>query len=104
MVEMIKVILSNMFSKPATRQYPFEKREPFAKSRGHLVANLEDCIYCNLCAKKCPSDCIKVDRQEKTWELEPYACIVCGICAEVCPKKCLSLEGEHRSPVYTKEV
>lgn len=101
---MIKVILSNLFSKPATRQYPFEKREPFVKSRGQLVADLEHCIYCNLCAKNCPSNCITVNRQEKTWEVQPYSCIVCGICAEVCPKKCLSMDGQHRAPVYTKEA
>ena len=28
------------------------------------------CVYCTLCAKKCPQSAITVDRQAKTWKLD----------------------------------
>ncbi|MDA8234881.1 MAG: 4Fe-4S ferredoxin [Clostridia bacterium] len=102
MVEMIKVILGNLFSKPATRGYPLVKREAFNRARGQLRADLNNCSYCTLCQKKCPSACINVNKATKSWELDAFACVICGICAEVCPRMCLSMDGEYRQPVYTK--
>lgn len=100
---MLRVILGNLFKKPATRLYPFEKREPFNHARGHLVFDPTNCIYCGICQKKCPAACITVIRQEKTWQVNPYSCVICGICVEACPKKSLSLNAVHRTPVYKKE-
>ena len=36
MPNLLSNIVRNLFGKPATRRYPFEKREPFAGTRGHL--------------------------------------------------------------------
>ena len=47
------------------------------------------CVYCGICAKKCPMGAITVDRKTKTWSLDEDACISCGTCAESCPKKCI---------------
>jgi len=49
------------------------------------------CVYCTLCEKKCPVGAIKVDRANKTWEIDKDACIKCGTCVSVCPKKALTL-------------
>ena len=49
-------------AKPATRMYPFEKRKPYAATRGHIKVELKDCSFCTLCAKKCPTDAIEVDQ------------------------------------------
>ena len=99
---MLKVILENLFKQPATRKYPFEKREPFKEARGQLLFDASTCIYCGICQKKCPSNCIQVSRQDKSWELETYSCIVCGACADACPKKSLSLAGAHRTAAFEK--
>lgn len=51
----------------------------------------EKCVYCTLCAKKCPSGAIEVDRAEKTWKLDEEKCVHCGLCASSCPKKCITM-------------
>jgi ech hydrogenase subunit F len=110
-LEMLKVTLSNLFSKPATRRYPYTVREPYEMSRGQISFSDTSCVYCTLCAKKCPADAIKVDRATKTWELDAYRCIICGECATACPKKSISMCNERRKPTedkviltYTKEA
>ena len=86
-----KDILGNLVKGPATRNYPFEKRPPFPGERGKLVIDAEKCIYCGLCAKKCPSNALAVSRNPKEWRFEKFRCILCGSCVEGCPKKCLHL-------------
>ena len=63
-----------------------------------LVCNLNECVFCGLCAKTCPCDALEVNRKEKVWKVDEDACVKCGACVEKCPKKCLSIgvapEGE----------
>ena len=33
------------------------------------------CVYCTLCAKKCPQGAITVDRAAKSWKLDAGACV-----------------------------
>ena len=47
------------------------------------------CVYCTLCAKKCPAGALTVDRAAKTWTLDEDLCVGCGTCAEACPKKAI---------------
>lgn len=54
-------------------------------------ADLDVCVFCTLCARKCPAEAITVDRVEKKWELDRDACLSCGLCAQSCPKKCISM-------------
>ncbi len=53
---------------------------------GKPVNDPSKCIYCTLCAKKCPQEAITVDRKAKTWELNEDDCVCCGTCQSVCPK------------------
>ncbi len=99
-----KDILGNLVKGPATRNYPAVKRPPFRGERGKLAIDSSLCIYCGMCARKCPSHAITVSRQpEKEWRFERFRCILCGYCVESCPKKCLHLvprledDEEHRS-------
>ncbi len=85
-------IVRNTIRGPVTRNYPAQVRDPFPAERGRLTIESDKCIYCGICAKKCPSNAIEVVRQpEKSWKFERFRCILCGSCVESCPKKCLHL-------------
>lgn len=103
MAKMLPFIIKNLFSKPATRLYPDINREPFERFRGRIVCDDANCIYCTLCEKKCPADAIRVNRTNKTWELDAFRCIICGECVSVCPKKCITMNNERRSAALEKE-
>lgn len=104
MFDMFGNVIKNLFSEPVTRRYPYEKRECFKNTRGQMGGiEIEKCIFCGICAKKCPSNAINVNREEKSWEIDKFKCIICGACVEACPKKCLYMEEEHQTASYTKE-
>lgn len=96
MFDMFGSVIKNLFSEPATRKYPGEKRELTDKARGHISGiDAEACIFCGICDRKCPANAIKVDRKNRTWEIDPFKCIVCNECVISCPKKCINMEKEH---------
>lgn len=87
--------LKGVFSKPATRRYPFEVRPPIAKSRGRIHFEEGKCTFCSLCELKCPPDAIKVDRQGRIFAIDHLLCILCGACVEACQKGSLSMDEKH---------
>ncbi|MBP5274990.1 MAG: 4Fe-4S binding protein [Abditibacteriota bacterium] len=103
MFEFLRPVFRNLLRRPSTREYPFAVREPFRDARGHIEGiDREKCVFCGICAKKCPADAIRVDRQERVWELDSFKCVVCSVCAESCPKKCISVSPVHRAPAGEK--
>ncbi|MCB6993292.1 4Fe-4S binding protein [bacterium 210820-DFI.6.37] len=68
-----------------------------------LTCNLDECVYCGLCAKNCPCDALTVDRKEKIWKVDQDACASCGACIDKCPKKCLALGGGEAAPADSKD-
>lgn len=104
MLDFIPVVLKNLFSKPATRNYPAKKRHLYKNERGHLKIDIDDCIFCGMCSRKCPADALKVDRKERTWSIDRFRCVVCSSCVESCPKKCLSMEAEYTPPTNVKSI
>lgn len=95
---------SNLFHRPATEQYPFAPREYPEASRGHIEYDETDCILCNICAKRCPTRAIAVDRNARTLSIERMQCIQCGYCAESCPKGCLTMRPGYTAPDSSKTV
>ena len=79
--------------KSETFTKPKEEEKPEEASGGKPVLDAEKCVYCTLCAKKCPQEAIRVDRKEKTWALDEEKCVQCGICASACPKHALSMQS-----------
>lgn len=104
MLKMARTILKNLFSRPATRKYPYIKREPFKGARGNISINIDECIYCGACSKQCPTNAITVNREENSWAINRYKCIMCEYCTEKCPKKCLSVEALYAPADYKKEI
>jgi formate hydrogenlyase subunit 6/NADH:ubiquinone oxidoreductase subunit I len=99
-----KLITRSAVSKPATRLYPVEVRDIFEHTRGRIDIDIDTCVFCNICAKKCPTDAILVTRKEKTWQIDHLSCILCGHCVEVCPKHCLTQKNTAAPPMTSREV
>lgn len=97
-INFTKTVLRNLFSKPATRLYPYVKREYPARTRGQIGIDIDACIFCGICSKKCPTGAIAVDRAAKSWSIRRFGCIQCGECTSVCPKKCLTMLNDYTVP------
>ena len=80
-------------AKPAAEAPAAPAEAPAAEVRprddGKPVSDPAKCVYCTLCARKCPAGAREVDRANKTWKLDDEKCVACGTCAEACPKKCI---------------
>lgn len=101
---MTRAILGNLTRPRATRRYPSVVRTPFEHSRGALENDIAACTLCGVCAVKCPSRCIRVDKRAATWSYDPFACVLCGVCVESCPAGSLRQQREHPAPTDAKEV
>lgn len=99
-----KMITGWALQRPATRLYPFVKREPYAATRGSIAIDIQKCTFCTLCQKKCPTEAILVKRQEKIWEIERLRCISCAACVDACPKKCLTMATSYSPSVTARSV
>lgn len=91
--------LSNLFHKPVTRT---ETNEFTDRTRGSVTIDIDTCLFCGMCAKKCPSDAITVDRASKTWSIERMGCVQCSNCVNSCPKKCLHMDRHYTAPSDSK--
>lgn len=104
-----------LFRKPVTLQYPEERREPAERYRGlHALRRRPDtkeerCISCCLCAKICPTQCIRLvtsGEERKTideYDVDLGHCLFCGLCAEVCPEDALVLTRLYEAAYFRKE-
>lgn len=99
---MVKISIRNLFSKPATRPYPFAPRTYFENTRGQVTIAIEKCIFCGICQRKCPTDAIAVEKAEKKWTIDRFACIACGNCIDNCPKDCLANKNQYTAPSARK--
>ncbi len=98
-----KTAMKNLFSTPATRMYPQQPREYPQRTRGHVEIDMNTCVLCGLCSKKCPADAIVVDRAAGTWSIERFGCIQCNSCVESCPKKSLTMGQTYSQPAAEKK-
>jgi formate hydrogenlyase subunit 6/NADH:ubiquinone oxidoreductase subunit I len=87
--------------KPAAPAAPKTEAAPAAsalikpRDDGKPVQVPSKCVYCTLCAKKCPAGALTVDRAARRWTLDEESCVACGTCATVCPKKAILMPGDE---------
>lgn len=111
--------LKRLFSKPVTREYPDEKRQPFLGFRGKhaLVRDSQTgdsrCVACLRCATVCPSQCIYIRYHDEEgsgrrvvdrYDIEALRCIYCGYCAEVCPVNAIVLTESYEYAAYDRQT
>jgi ech hydrogenase subunit F len=101
---MIRLAMRNLLTPPATRRFPNKVRAPFPASRGKIVIDFAACIFCGACAKHCPANSIKTDRNAKSWSIDRFSCVTCAACVDCCPKKCLSMSAERPHPALPGEA
>jgi ech hydrogenase subunit F len=83
--------LRNLVSRPATRRYPSEIREHFAGTRGTIEFDLDTCVFCGLCVRRCPTLALSCSREERSFAIEQLRCIACGVCVDACNKDSLHM-------------
>ena len=112
------VTLKHLFKHNTVIQYPDEKQDLPARTRGVIALKEENCTVCMLCSRECPDWCIYIDshkeelppkreggRKRKRNVLDRFAidyalCMYCGICVEVCPYDALFWSREFEYAEY----
>lgn len=116
------IVLKYGLRRPATIQYPEERRKLPARSRGrhHLTKwndGLERCVGCELCAIVCPAQAIYVkaapnnpeapnshgERYASDFQINMIRCIFCGYCEEACPTGAIVLGNDFELAGFTRE-
>jgi formate hydrogenlyase subunit 6/NADH:ubiquinone oxidoreductase subunit I len=105
-----------------TIQYGSKKNAPKERyipdrHRGIHFLETEKCIFCHICEKACPVDCIVMDGTrdghfDGAWQgdgvvlsrftLDLNKCIFCNLCCEPCPKECIHMGQEFDTAAYDR--
>jgi NAD(P)H-quinone oxidoreductase subunit I len=97
---MVGDVFHSLFRRPATRQYPFERKEAPQRLRGKLHWDPQKCTGCLLCVKDCPADALEVfmvDKENKRFALRYHVdrCTFCSQCVVSCRPGALELLSEE---------
>jgi len=101
---MTKTVIKNLLGGPATLMYPKKKRAFTPITRGRVGIDINTCILCGMCARRCPTYAIVVTKDCKEWEIDRLKCCTCNLCVEICPVKCLFMETEYAPSLTDKEA
>ncbi|MEQ3362199.1 4Fe-4S dicluster domain-containing protein [Raoultibacter massiliensis] len=99
-----KMTLGSIFKKPETIQYPAQTRYAPPGLKGHIVNDIDACILCGICMKRCPTGALVVDKPAGTWSIDRFRCVQCGSCVRECPKHCLSMDPAYAPPATKKSI
>jgi NAD(P)H-quinone oxidoreductase subunit I len=106
---MVGDVFRSLFRRPATRQYPFERKAAPARLRGKLHWDAEKCTGCQLCVKDCPAQAIEVvmmDKADKRFAVRYHLdrCTYCSQCVISCrPGALVMSNDEWELAATTKE-
>ena len=100
---MLPTIIKNLFTRPATRRYPFfDIREPFPNARGKLWFDTNKCDFCADCTRVCPADAISVESERQEIHYDPFKCIYCATCVQTCLQRAITMDKHYEPPAYEK--
>ncbi len=96
--------IGSIFKKPETILYPVVTKPMPEGLKGHVVNHPESCILCNICEKRCPTGSISVDKDARSWSINPFSCVQCQSCVLECPRGALTMEPTYTPPSTEKYV
>jgi len=114
----LAVTLRHLFKHNVVIEYPDEKQDLPARTRGVIALKEENCTVCMLCARECPDWCIYIDSHKETlppkraggrprkrnvldrFAIDYALCMYCGICVDVCPYDALFWSREFEYAEY----
>jgi energy-converting hydrogenase A subunit Q len=60
---------------------------------GEIVTDVDACMACGVCVKKCPADALKLVKDEVV--VDSDKCILCGECDVICPVNAIKLKTNN---------
>ena len=103
----LREVVSNLISKPATINYPVVSTQVPPGFRGILSFDVNKCLGCGSCARVCPTGTITMVPSEKTrLKKAPFfelsKCIFCGSCVDICPTKAIQFTPNYHTAITEK--
>ncbi len=109
-VKVLALFAKTIVHRPVTILYPYEKMWVPENYRGRPGLNFDKCVGCGMCARMCPTNCIKmVDTTDDAGntvvrpQVNMGRCALCGYCAEYCPIDAMTVTPEFELAEYTRE-
>jgi len=118
LIKGLGITLKHMLQPAITQQYPDEKPDLPARTRGVIALKQENCTVCWKCSRECPDWCIYIESHKEThppasggrarsvkvldrFAIDYALCMYCGICVEVCPFDALFWSPEFEYAEYS---
>ncbi|HLG39171.1 MAG TPA: 4Fe-4S dicluster domain-containing protein [Chitinophagaceae bacterium] len=98
--------LGNIFRKPVTTKYPFEKTYIPDNYRGLIHFDESLCIWCRRCEMACPPGAIVFSQDmegKQEYHYNRAVCIYCAECVRSCPKEGCLIQTAEPAPCALKE-
>lgn len=112
-----KTTLGHLLGKSITVQYPYEKRQLPARTRGVLVMNTDEngnpkCVACGLCVKACPDTLITMETSPaegdgkvvEYFHVDIGRCMCCGFCVAACAFDAIDMSDAYELATREKAL
>ncbi len=70
----------------------FVRERVLGPRTGEILTDVDACMACGVCVKKCPADALKLEKDEIVVDTDK--CILCGECEIICPVNAIKLKTE----------